>query len=67
VGGGLVFKERDPESLAAAVESLADHTRREQIGRRGKDAFARSYNWSLDERRLLECVERAAAAHGERR
>ena len=57
---GVVFKEKDPDDLARAIAALQDSATREAMGRHGRDAVARKYNWAVDEQRLFRAVEMTA-------
>jgi len=64
---GIVFKERDAEALAAAMMAMENKALRDQFGKQGREAFLKKYNWSVDERRLLESLESAGGVQGRRR
>jgi glycosyltransferase involved in cell wall biosynthesis len=57
---GLVFAAQDPHDLAKAILELNQPEAREQMGRRGQEAVATKYNWTIDEQRLLMAVEATA-------
>jgi glycosyltransferase involved in cell wall biosynthesis len=59
---GLVFRDRDPESLSEAIIAMADPAVRQECGRRGREAVRQRYNWETDERRLLGAIRRVTAA-----
>jgi glycosyltransferase involved in cell wall biosynthesis len=61
---GRVFRERDVEDLAAAMAEMGDGAKRKQLGERGRRAFERKYNWTVDEGRLFQAVDRAMQARG---
>jgi glycosyltransferase involved in cell wall biosynthesis len=61
---GIVFRERDPQHLAAAIEALGDEARRRELGERGRRAFETRYNWAVDERPLFEALDRTMRARG---
>ena len=51
---GLVVDPDDPEALAAAIEELITNPERaEEMGRRGRAAVERCFNWDLEAPRLL--------------
>ncbi len=50
---GLVFKERDPASLAATILQLKDETLRRRLGDNGRRAVADRYNWQRTVQALL--------------
>lgn len=54
---GVVFQEQDPEDLAHAIVTLEPESARSAMGRRGRDAVARKYNWAVDEQRLYQALE----------
>jgi glycosyltransferase involved in cell wall biosynthesis len=54
---GLVFTDRDPESLADAILKLSDASVREALGKRGREAILRKYNWNLEEQTLLGTID----------
>lgn len=56
---GVVFKEKDANDLARAILSLTHPAIREEMGRHGKDAVSRTYNWAVDEKRLFQALEAA--------
>jgi glycosyltransferase involved in cell wall biosynthesis len=58
-GSGVVFKSRDPESLAAAIRTLFDGGLRRAYGAAGLSAVRSRYNWEYDSRALLEALRRA--------
>lgn len=54
---GIVFHEQDSEDLARAIITLESESVRAAMGRRGRDAVARNYNWAVDEQRLYQALE----------
>jgi glycosyltransferase involved in cell wall biosynthesis len=54
---GIVFQERDSEDLARAIVTLEPESIRTAMGRRGRDAVAKKYNWAVDEQRLYQALE----------
>lgn len=58
---GIVFRDRDSEDLARAIAALEPVSVRTEMGRRGRDAVARKYNWAVDEERLLQALEETVA------
>ena len=54
---GVVFREQDPDDLARAILTLESESVKAAMGRRGKDAVARKYNWAVDEQRLFQALE----------
>jgi glycosyltransferase involved in cell wall biosynthesis len=61
---GLVFRDRDPGSLADAIVALGDPEVRDACGQRGRQAIRDRYNWETDERRLLGAIRQATATVG---
>jgi glycosyltransferase involved in cell wall biosynthesis len=57
---GVVFPEKDFERLGDAIVKLSAANVRAELGRRGKEAVLKKYNWSADEERLLRAVEKVA-------
>ena len=51
---GLVFKERDPQSLAETIIQLADDNLRQRLGENAKRAVEDRYNWKETVRTLLD-------------
>jgi glycosyltransferase involved in cell wall biosynthesis len=59
---GLCVDPHDPTAIASALEYLADHPdRREEMGRNGRKAVERRYNWEVEAGRLLEAYARLMA------
>lgn len=57
-GCGLCVDPEDPAAAAAAVRWLADHPQQARaMGRRGREAARREYNWETQARRLLDLYE----------
>lgn len=51
---GLVFKDRDPDSLASAIIQLySNRDLQKEFGRRGRIAVAMEYNWERESIKLL--------------
>lgn len=61
---GLVFAERNKEDLASAVISLNSRSARQQLGRNGRAAFLKRWNWAFDENVLYSAVDRTALRKG---
>lgn len=53
-GAGLVFKSGDSADLTQAVMQV--YSSHEKYGERGFDAVRKKYNWSIDEKKLLDVV-----------
>ena len=54
---GVVFQEKNAQDLVCAVFQLQDPTVRQRMGQNGKSAITRTYNWFVDEERLLRSVD----------
>jgi len=61
---GVVFRDRDPASLAEAIVALTDPTARVACGDRGRAAIQRRYNWEAEERRLHAAIQRVTGTVG---
>lgn len=61
-GAGIVFRARDIDELATAIDSLRDPVTRHEMGSRGRAAIERQYNWSLDAAELVRTVARLLSA-----
>lgn len=62
---GLLVDPRDPRSIADAMQYLTSNPEEaEAMGRRGREAVARTYNWATQERVLLELYEELACGSG---
>lgn len=59
-GCGLTFQDGNPASLLSCLRSLQAHELRLKMGSRGRKSIVERFNWSHDERILLESVERVA-------
>jgi glycosyltransferase involved in cell wall biosynthesis len=51
---GLIFKERDPHSLADAIIQLKDEKLQTELGENGKHAVIDRYNWHKTVQKLLQ-------------
>ena len=58
---GVVFRDRDPKDLARAIISLKDEKVRLAKGRLGREAVNCMYNWSVDEQKLVETIDKVGA------
>lgn len=56
-GCGMTF-DWSEERFRAAVEVLRDHSTRMEMGRKGREAAEREYNWGVMGQRLLSAYER---------
>ncbi len=56
VGCGLVFPSRDPSALAEKIGQLDNSSNRLEIGKRGRDAVRREYNWGRDSQVLIQAL-----------
>jgi glycosyltransferase involved in cell wall biosynthesis len=60
-GAGLVYTDTNVEELTQAITQLADAQLRAEMGRRGREAVARQYNWEEETARMLEAVDSTVA------
>lgn len=52
---GLLVDPKDPKSIAGAIEYLLTHPKEaEEMGRRGREAVEKIYNWRTQEQELLK-------------
>ena len=52
---GLCVDPEDPDAIAAAIDALiSDRKRAEQMGRNGRAAVQKVFNWSVEEKKLLQ-------------
>jgi len=51
---GLIFKERNAQSLAEIIIQLADNNLRRQLGENGERAVKDRYNWKETVKTLLD-------------
>jgi len=52
---GLCVDPDDPDAIAAAIDALiSDRKRAEQMGRNGRAAVQEIFNWSVEEKKLLQ-------------
>lgn len=51
-GCGEVFRDRDADDLARAIESMLSEKRRQECGSAGRRAIQQQYHWEADARRL---------------
>lgn len=52
---GICVDPTDPLSISKAIEYLVDHpVEVEKMGQRGVEAAQRKYNWSVEEKKLIE-------------
>lgn len=59
-GCGEVFRDRDAEDLARAIERLLDGQRRRDCGSAGRRAIKQQYHWEADAARLDSALRAAA-------
>lgn len=57
-GAGLVFQDKDHESLAQAVIRLKDESLRRELGEAGRRAALGKYSWRETSKKLLNVYER---------
>ena len=56
---GVLSDPLRPDRIADAISTLSqDPEAAQQMGRRGREAFLKKYNWSLSERRLLSVYDK---------
>ena len=55
---GLIFKERDPGSLAEIIVKLANEDVRKKLGENGQKAVKEKYNWKKTVQALLEIYQK---------
>jgi glycosyltransferase involved in cell wall biosynthesis len=60
-GAGMVFRDREPRSLITVLNGLAEPVKREALGKAGRAAVEKAYNWDRDAERLIDAVSRLAA------
>jgi glycosyltransferase involved in cell wall biosynthesis len=60
-GAGIVFKSRDPASLASAIRTLFDGARRRAYGAAGLAAVRSRYNWEYDAHVLVGALAQATS------
>jgi hypothetical protein len=61
-GCGLVVNPLDPQAIAGAIEHLLTHPEEaEAMGRRGREAVEKKYNWASEEKKLLALYEEVLA------
>ena len=57
-GAGLLVDPFDPQAIANAVEFLKTHPdEAKKMGEKGKQAVLEKYNWSVEEKKLLELYQ----------
>lgn len=54
---GLVFVERTKEDLASTILELRTRSAREQLGRNGRAAFLKRWNWAFDEQLVYAALD----------
>jgi glycosyltransferase involved in cell wall biosynthesis len=58
---GVIFRDTDAASCAAAIRRLADPEFRAECGANGRRAVAEQFHWELDAARMRGAIERVAA------
>ena len=54
-GCGLLVQPDDPVKIADAIEFILTHPEEaEEMGKQGREAVVRKYNWASEERKLLQ-------------
>jgi glycosyltransferase involved in cell wall biosynthesis len=57
-GCGLLVDPLDPKAIAEAIEYVLTHPEEaEAMGRRGREAVEKHYNWETEERKLLDLYD----------
>ena len=51
---GVIFEDGSVSSLYQCICSLSNEKIRSSLGSSGKDSILRTFNWEIDERKLLE-------------
>ncbi len=60
-GCGLLVDPLDVRSMASAIERLLRHPEEaDAMGKRGREAVEKRYNWSIEEGKLLDFYHRLA-------
>jgi glycosyltransferase involved in cell wall biosynthesis len=63
VGCGLLVNPLDPGAVASAIEYVWNHPHEAfEMGRRGREAVEAQYNWSREEKHLLDFYSRLAGS-----
>ena len=57
---GLIFKERNEQSLAEKIIQLEDEDLRQRLGENGKQAVEGRYNWKMTAQTLLNLYRKPA-------
>jgi len=64
---GLLVDPLDPKSIAAAIDRLVkDPALARRMGENGRSAVMKRYNWSIEERKLLDFYENVLSGRGGR-
>jgi hypothetical protein len=62
-GCGLLVNPLDPEDIAKAISRLLENpAEAEEMGRRGREASMRRFNWASEKSKLLQLYDRLAAS-----
>jgi glycosyltransferase involved in cell wall biosynthesis len=55
IGAGLTVSPEDPGEIAAAILRILTHPEEaKEMGRKGREAVEREFNWQAEERKLVE-------------
>jgi glycosyltransferase involved in cell wall biosynthesis len=61
-GCGLLVNPLDPDDIAEAIRRLLENpTEAEEMGRRGREASLRRFNWATEKNKLLQLYDRLTA------
>ncbi len=64
-GCGLLVDPENPQAIADAVRWIVEHpAEAEEMGRRGREAVERTYNWNVEGARLVEAYQRILRCRG---
>lgn len=63
VGCGAVFRDRDPADFARCLKEMQPADVRERMGRNGRQAIERRYNWKIEGADLVRCIEQVRARY----
>jgi glycosyltransferase involved in cell wall biosynthesis len=62
-GCGVLVNPLDPENIATAIRRLLENpAEAEEMGKRGREASMRRFNWASEKSKLLQLYDRLAAS-----
>jgi glycosyltransferase involved in cell wall biosynthesis len=62
-GCGLLVNPLDPKDIANAISRLLENpAEAEEMGRRGREASIRQFNWATEKSKLLQLYDRLSAS-----